>query len=207
MILENVYSYLTHSNSNNGKNKYYDCIFVYAGKEERKKYGLILYRTGLAPVIIFSVGRFEWRKFLMFNFDINDAFRNLVNRTPYFLRHFFVELNKYGNNTCSAITKGQYGTISESINIIQLIKYRKFKKVLIISSGFHLRRVHYVFTKLFENDNATVNLVAVPDNLSEIHAGNWWKSRNGFSLIVSEYLKLVLYFFVIPFYARRMKKI
>jgi hypothetical protein len=40
-----------------------DCIFVLAGKEERKAYGIKMWRFGYASQLILSVGRFEWRKF------------------------------------------------------------------------------------------------------------------------------------------------
>ena len=39
-----------------------DLIFVLAGKMERKQYGLELYRAGLAPRLVLSVGRFEVSK-------------------------------------------------------------------------------------------------------------------------------------------------
>jgi hypothetical protein len=36
-----------------------DCIFVLAGKPERKIFGIDLWRRGYAPELILSVGRFE----------------------------------------------------------------------------------------------------------------------------------------------------
>src|ERR1035441_3224688 len=39
-----------------------DLIFVMAGRMERKQYGLELYRAGIAPRLILSVGRFEVSK-------------------------------------------------------------------------------------------------------------------------------------------------
>src|ERR1035438_7158796 len=39
-----------------------DLIFVMAGRMERKHYGLELYRAGVAPQLVLSVGRFEVSK-------------------------------------------------------------------------------------------------------------------------------------------------
>jgi hypothetical protein len=40
-----------------------DLIFVLAGRMSRKDYALQLFREGLAPRLLFSVGRFEMRRF------------------------------------------------------------------------------------------------------------------------------------------------
>src|SRR5262245_11773192 len=40
-----------------------DAIFVFAGRESRKRFGVRLYREGRAPRLLLSVGRFEWRRF------------------------------------------------------------------------------------------------------------------------------------------------
>ena len=39
-----------------------DLIFVIAGAMERKQYGLDLFRAGVSPKLLLSVGRFEVRK-------------------------------------------------------------------------------------------------------------------------------------------------
>ena len=40
-----------------------DAIFVFAGREERKRLGVELFRSGYTPRLILSVARFEWRHF------------------------------------------------------------------------------------------------------------------------------------------------
>jgi hypothetical protein len=46
-----------------------DVIVVLAGKMERKQYGIDLYRAGLAPRLILSVGRFEVSKMPVLNLE------------------------------------------------------------------------------------------------------------------------------------------
>jgi hypothetical protein len=40
-----------------------DLIFVLAGRDYRKHYALQLFKDGIAPSILFSVSRFEIRRF------------------------------------------------------------------------------------------------------------------------------------------------
>lgn len=201
MLLEQIYSFL----SINHKPSRCDCIFVFAGKHERKVYGLDLYHKGLSPNIIFSVGRFEWRKFLMFNFSINREFQELVDSIPYYLRHFFVEIKADNNNTCLAVEKQKYGTLSEIIALLPLIKQRKYRRILIISSAFHLRRINFVMNNLIGDHNIELISVPVPESLSSIKKQNWWNCKEGLKLVFSEYFKLILYFFLIPFYKMKLE--
>ena len=72
-----------------------DLIFVFAGRMDRKPYGMELYRAGLAPVLILSVGRFEVSKMDRAGLDLAVA-RNLValrDATPPDERHFFVRFD------------------------------------------------------------------------------------------------------------------
>src|SRR6266702_4009592 len=66
-----------------------ELIFVMAGRMQRKQYGLELYRAGIAPRLVLSVGRFEVSK--MCRLDLED-FHELValrERTQPDERHFF----------------------------------------------------------------------------------------------------------------------
>jgi hypothetical protein len=73
-----------------------DVIFVMAGRMERKQYGLELYRAGIAPRLILSVGRFEVSKMSRIEWE---GFHDLValrERTQPDDRHFFVEVDSPG---------------------------------------------------------------------------------------------------------------
>ena len=67
-----------------------DLIFVMAGRMERKQYGLELYRAGLAPRLVLSVGRFEVSK--MYKVDLEHTLVEeliaLRNKTRPEQRHF-----------------------------------------------------------------------------------------------------------------------
>lgn len=67
-----------------------DLVVVLAGRPERKPYGLRLFREGLAPRLILSVGRFEVRQTA--SLDLGDlGLRQLAQRIPADQRHFFLD--------------------------------------------------------------------------------------------------------------------
>lgn len=55
-----------------------DCIFVLAGRHERKVYGIDLLRRDLAPELILSAGRFEWRGFYALDLPGDSGLLKLV---------------------------------------------------------------------------------------------------------------------------------
>src|SRR5512139_2962770 len=67
-----------------------DCIFVLAGKQERKTYGIKMWHFGYAARLILSVGRFEWRKFGELGLDSDGGLEASVEQIPAKKRHFFI---------------------------------------------------------------------------------------------------------------------
>lgn len=86
MFVERVYDFLSYGEPPRKA----DCIFVLAGREERKRYGIDLWKTHWAPELILSVGRFEWRRFYALGLPGDGGLRGLVDNTPPVARHFFV---------------------------------------------------------------------------------------------------------------------
>jgi uncharacterized SAM-binding protein YcdF (DUF218 family) len=117
-----------------------DCIFVFAGRQNRKEFGLRLYGSGYADQIVLSVGRFEWRRFSEMGLAHDGGLLELVNRTPPVRRHFFVHLGPHGA-TCLLVPKGRFGTWTEASSITSWARKRHIRSLLVVSTGFHLRRV------------------------------------------------------------------
>ena len=119
-----------------------DLIFVFAGREERKRYGLELYEKGYAPRVILSVGRFEWRRFAELGLASDGG---LVERVPTIeapKRHFFVEIEGT-ETTCRFIARGRYGTLTEARALATCVEDDEndaAKTILLVSSPEHSRR-------------------------------------------------------------------
>src|SRR5690348_8660612 len=91
-----------------------DLIFVMAGRMERKIYGLELYRAGISPKLVLSVGRFEVSKMRGLNLEGWDELRLLHQGTPPDERHFFLTLDASGFQAAKAMLP-QWSTYGECL--------------------------------------------------------------------------------------------
>jgi hypothetical protein len=121
-----------------------DCIFVLAGRPERKTYGIDLWRQGYAPELILSVGRFEWRGFYKLDLPSDGDLRKLVDAVPPVERHFFVRLRASGADSM-AVKKGRLGTLTEGLALAALLRGGPIRSLMIVSTSIHLRRTAFVF--------------------------------------------------------------
>ena len=64
-----------------------DLIFILAGQMSRKDFALQLFREGLAPRLLFSVGRFEIRRFSKLALPIGLDLLKLAQHLPPPQRH------------------------------------------------------------------------------------------------------------------------
>lgn len=173
-----------------------DCIFVLAGRQERKTFGTFLWQMGYAPELILSVGRFEWRKYPSLNLPGNDSLVKLVNATPPAQRHFFVKVNREGAASL-LIRPGRFGTRSEAVELAKILSRRPLRTLMIVSTGVHLRRAAMVFGRAFRRQGVSLRFVAVPEELSSLKRDRWWLNRESRALVFKEMLKCALYWVLV----------
>ena len=142
-----------------------DCIFVLAGKEERKKYGIDLWRRGYAPELILSVGRFEWRRFYSFGLPSDGGLKRLVDATPPQRRHFFVHLTQV-NARAVLIDKRRLGTLTEARALAKHLRDSRIHSLMVVSSPIHMRRATLAFRHAFHASRIELNFVGLPPELS-----------------------------------------
>ena len=180
-LVQSVYDYLDVGKSPRPA----DCIFVMAGKQERKTYGIRMWRFGYAPQLILSVGRFEWRKFGELELESDGGLEALVDQTPAKKRHFLVRLDRQ-EAFCTPVLTGILGTRSEAIVLAEYLRNISIRSLLVVSSPSHMRRVALVFSRAFRKTRIQLTFVAVPEKpsfaLPETRAQIW-----------SEFRKYVLY--------------
>jgi hypothetical protein len=116
-----------------------DAIFVFAGRESRKRFGLRLFREGHAPRLVLSVGRFEWRRFGNLGLPSDGGLVDRVSETEPRLRHFFVDVSP-GGVVCEWIPLGLLGTWSEARALAKFAAREGIRSLLVISHRQHLRR-------------------------------------------------------------------
>jgi uncharacterized SAM-binding protein YcdF (DUF218 family) len=114
-------------------------IFVFAGREERKRKGVELFNAGYAPRLILSVGRFEWRRFDALGLWSDGGLADMVPTIEAPERHFFVHVER-DRARCDAVDKGPLGTMTEARALAAVIDEDGLESVLVVSSPEHLPR-------------------------------------------------------------------
>jgi hypothetical protein len=160
-LTQNIYDFLDVGKSPHPS----DCIFVLAGDQKRKVYGVKMWRFGYASQLILSVGRFEWRKFSELNLPSDGGLVSLVDHIPPEKRHFLVHLDCQ-QAFATAVHKGFWGTRSEARAMADYLRDKAVRTLLVVSSPAHLRRVALAFRRAFRRNGIRLTFVAVPENLS-----------------------------------------
>ena len=138
-----------------------DLIFVLAGRMDRKRYGLELYRKGVAPRLLLSVGRFEVSKMPTVGFEGSNKLIALRNTLPADDRHFFCEMS--GSDLQIEHPKlRRWNTYGEILALREFLRNRMPRSLLVISSDVHLRRVALTIDKVFRGALPQVRYCPVP---------------------------------------------
>jgi DUF218 domain len=118
-----------------------DLIFVLAGRVHRKEYALELFRQGLAPRLLFSVGRFEIRRFSKMSLPAPLDLLKMAQEVPPPQRHYFVSFDGQETHVEHVLPR-RFGTFTEIAALGRWLNANPaVRSVLVISSAGHLRRV------------------------------------------------------------------
>jgi uncharacterized SAM-binding protein YcdF (DUF218 family) len=185
-----------------------EAIFVFAGGHPRKEFAAELWRHGAAPVLVVSVGRFEWRRFAGLGLPGDVALRTAVEPVRPPERHFFVVVER-GRGVAGVpgaiaaapdaraeafpIRPHRFGTRNEARALASLVRERGWRSLVVISSGFHLRRVALVVLRALAGSGVRVSFAALPYDRDTYGPGRWWRSPRGVRVVLSEVVKLAVY--------------
>ena len=89
------------------------------------------------------------------------------------------------------IIKKGTSTYEESEEILGFALARGFKRVMIVSSIHHTRRIHGVFTHKFRE--AGIEVVIIGAEPLTYSPRTWWHHEDGLIMVTNEYLKLLYY--------------
>jgi hypothetical protein len=129
-----------------------DLIFVLAGRDYRKQYALQLFEQGLAPKILFSVSRFEIRRFSTMPLPAPLDLLKLASDIPPPRRHFFV-LFECSNVQVIYVPPRRFGTLAEIEALLRWLRdHREVHSIVLISSHSHLARIRLCCRFLLRGD-------------------------------------------------------
>lgn len=172
-----------------------DLIFVLAGRESRKLYGLDLYRYGCAPKLLLSVGRFEVRRFVELPLPQRVDLRPIAAPVYPPLRHFFVCFGG-ARVQIDQIPVHRWGTLTETEALGTWLEQRQdIRRVLVVSSRSHLLRVQMCCRALLPR-RIELGFLAVPQGFVSPGGSRGVNAEDSFRQRVAELVKLVLYYAV-----------
>jgi uncharacterized SAM-binding protein YcdF (DUF218 family) len=169
-----------------------DLIFVMAGRMERKIYGLELYRAGIAPKLVLSVGRFEVSKMRKLNVEGLDELLRLREETALEERHFFVKVDSAGTRSERARLRHR-NTFGEALALRRILEAESARRVIVVSTDVHLRRVALAMHKACETMGTEFRYCAVPPQLAFFSKETWWSSSTTRRFVTNEMAKWLAY--------------
>ena len=162
----------------------------------RKLYGIELYRSGYAPRLLLSVGRFEVSKMRNIGFAASDALESLRNQSPPEERHFFIWMDSAGLRMERANLR-RWSTYGEALGLREFLGKENVRSVLVISSAVHLRRVALTFARVFRGWTIQFSFCPAPAKLDLLEKEGWWLRPLDRSLVLSESIKLAGYWLML----------
>ncbi len=169
-----------------------DLIFVLAGRMERKQYGVELYRAGVAPRLLLSVGRFEVSRMRSLDFGSVDELIALRDRIAPDERHFFCDMDSSGIRI-SRPTLSPWNTYGEVLGLRKFLEPNMPKTLIVISNDVHLRRVAVTFDRVFRGLTVEVRYCPVPIRSNSLQRTEWWARSADRRYVLAEVVKLQAY--------------
>jgi len=174
-----------------------DLIFILAGLQSRKSYGLELFQKKLAPQVLFSTSRFEVRRLAALNLRTNFDLLRMVEHVAPPQRHFFVSLTAQEIQV-QRISRGHLGTLSEIRALAEWLHERpQITSLSIVSSGSHLRRLRICCHAILPS-NVKILFLRVPQNNSPANCELSWFDKKEMRMLLSELIKIACYSVLLP---------
>lgn len=189
-VLLRLYESLTRSDATTPA----DLIFVMAGRMDRKHYGLELYRAGLAPRLVLSVGRFEVRKMNKVDFEhaLVEELIALRDKTRPDQRHFFVKLDASGASI-ERRSPPRWNTYGEILDLQHFLQAGNARRVMVVSTDVHLRRVALTCARVFRGTPVEFLYCPVPSRFGSVRKDGWWTRPKDRRFVIKEMIKLAGY--------------
>ena len=187
-----LYAFLARARPLVGIDPKADALFVFAGGMVRKRFGAKLWRQGVAPLLILSVGRFEWRRHTSLDLPGGPELAEAAARVPPEQRHFFLLIQGDRVEVVS-VPRKRFGTRNEARALAILARERGLRSIIALSSGFHLRRVSLATRRALQGSGVALTFAAVPESLDPFGPRVWHRTRLGRRLVFAEAIKIAVY--------------
>jgi uncharacterized SAM-binding protein YcdF (DUF218 family) len=157
-----------------------EAIFALSGNaEDRGPEAARLFQAGWAPLIV-CTGELVPRILTEVGLPVREA-------------ELTAKLVRQQGVDSSHILKWYHGTSTweECLSIAELSKSRGWKRIIIVSSLQHTRRIQRVVDRTLRNQGLVVIVRGAPS--SSYEEARWWANEEGLLFVNNEYIKLAYY--------------
>jgi uncharacterized SAM-binding protein YcdF (DUF218 family) len=163
-----------------------DAIIVLSGSStylERAARAAELYRAGRAPVVVLT------------NDGVISGWDHKEERNPYYYELSKKRMEQFGvPSDRITVAAGQaLGTYDESVLIRDFATAHGWKRLLIVTSGYHSRRAFWSMRRACEGSGIEVGINSAPTGWQTPSPWLWWSKTLGWKLVAGEYLKMIYY--------------
>ena len=152
-----------------------DLIFALGGDNGGRVNGVLdLYRKGLAPRVMVGAEGI-----------------NPKTRTAYLSWQARYMVDGGVPEQALLLDRRSMNSWEEALNTLALMRSMKLNRVLVVSDPPHMRRLAWVWGKVFEGSGKEFTLVA--SEMPEWDAGHWWRTSPNAQFVFGEYIKLAYY--------------
>ncbi len=88
------------------------------------------------------------------------------------------------------LEKSSSSTFENARDVKKIIDKRGFKSIILITSGYHIKRAGFTFSRVFTDDVKIFYHTVSTENFDE---KKWWKDRNSMLLLLTEFVKFYWY--------------
>jgi len=152
-----------------------DVIIILGGDSERVSYGVELYMENYSDKIIITGGRLDIPY-------LNTTWAELQKKEA-------VKLGVLPEDIILA--EKSTTTYEDALFARDIMLQNNFTSAIVVSSPYHMRRVAWLFGKVFNNDDIT--LLYSPVENSWFKPEKWWTDGKDIHVVMDEYAKFVYY--------------
>jgi|CXWL01.1.fsa_nt_gi uncharacterized SAM-binding protein YcdF (DUF218 family) len=154
-----------------------DLIFALGGDNGGRVNGVLdLYRRGFAPKVM-----------------VGAEGLNPKTRTAYLSWQAQYMVDGGIPKTALLFDRQSKNSWEEARNTLQLMQSMNLQRVLVVSDPPHMRRLSWVWGRVFEGSGKEFTLVAC--DMEGWDAGRWWGTSPNAQFVFGEYIKLAYYFY------------
>ena len=163
-----------------------DAIVVLSGSAtyvERAAWAAGLYRQGRAPLVVLT------------NDGVISGWDDREERNPFYYELSARHLEQQGVPADRiSVAPGQgRGTYEESLVVRDFAVAHHWKRLLIVTSGYHSRRALWSMRHACEGSGLEIGIDSVPPGWQTPSPWWWWSRRWGWKVVGGEYVKMMYY--------------